>query len=190
MDQRTIKPVDDAKVRSDYELEYHERQFREPYRSTVAFCNWLETSGFLVRESKIRILDLGSGAGANVHYMSQRYPESSFVGVDINPELVEHGNSFFESSGIRNCRLEVGDLYNLDPEHLSGFDGVVSLQTLSWLPNFSAPIEAIAKLQPKWIALTSLFYDGPVSCTIEVSQYDEELQRNWSGFYNVYSIPI
>jgi|SRR5687768_13757246 len=190
MDQRTGEPVGDVRVRSDYELEYHERQFREPYRSTVAFCDWLETSGFLVREQKLRILDLGSGAGANIYYMSQRYPGSSFVGIDINPELVERGNAFFQSRGIHNCRLEVGDLYNVGQAHVSAFDGVISLQTLSWLPDFRAPVEAISKLQPKWIALTSLFYDGPVSCTIDVTQYDDNLAPGWSGFYNVYSIPL
>jgi hypothetical protein len=48
----------------------------------------------------------------------------------------------------------------------------------------------MVKLAPQWIALTSLFYDGPVSCTIEVTEYDDGLEPHRAGFYNVYSLPV
>jgi hypothetical protein len=48
----------------------------------------------------------------------------------------------------------------------------------------------MTKLKPKWIALTSLFYDGPLSCTIEVQDYDSNLQPCMKSFYNVYSLPL
>ena len=93
---------------------HHERQFKEPYRSTVAFCDWLETTGLLHKESRLRILDLGAGQGATLYYMGLRYPHCSFVGVDINPDLVHQGNTFFQEHGITNCRLVVDDIYSLD----------------------------------------------------------------------------
>lgn len=186
MKQRTTEWLDKNKINTDY----HERQFKEPYRSTVAFCNWLETIGLINNGSQLKILDLCSGAGANIYYMSQRYPMSLFVGVDINPDLVEHGNTLFQSNGIQNCCLEVGDIYNLDAKYVSEFNGVVSFQTLSWLPEFKSPIQSMAKLAPQWIALTSLFYDGQVSCTIEVTEYDDVLEPHRSSFYNVYSLPV
>lgn len=186
MKQRTTEWLDRNEVNADY----HERQFRTPYRSTLAFCDWLETQQLIGRDSRLKILDLCSGAGANVYHMSQRYPSSSFVGVDINPDLVAQGNAFFESHGIRNCRMEVGDVYDLNAGYVSEFDGVVFIQTLSWLPEFKAPLRAIAKLAPAWIALTSLFYDGQVSCTNEVTEYDEALKPTRTSFYNVYCLPL
>lgn len=186
MGQRTVEWLDKNKVNTDY----HDRQFREPYRSTIAFCNWLESAGLINAESELRILDLCSGAGANIHYMSERYPKSSFLGVDINADLVDQGNTFFESKGIHDCRLELGDIYNLDPRYVSGFDGVVSFQTLNALSEFKAPLDAMAGLAPEWIAVTALFYDGPVSCTIDITEYDDDLKPNRSGFYNVYSLPV
>jgi len=186
MEQRTAEWLDKDKVNT----EYHDRQFREPYRSTVAFCEWLETERLMSSESELRIVDLCSGTGANIYHMSKRYPKSTFVGVDINPDNVERGNAFFKTKGIDECRLEVGDVYNLDPKYVSKFDGVVSFQSLMALPEGEGPLRAMARLAPQWIALTSLFYDGPVSCTIDITEYDADLQPNRSGFYNVYSLPV
>jgi SAM-dependent methyltransferase len=186
MEQRTAEWLDQDKVNRDY----HERQFREPYRSTIAFCNWLEAERFMSPESELRILDLCSGTGANIYYLSKRYPNSTFLGVDINADNVERGNAFFQSRSTDKCRLEAGDIYNLNQKYVSGFDGVVSFQSLMALPEFEGPLRAMAKLEPRWIALTSLFYDGPVSCTIDITEYDDDLAQNRSGFYNVYSLPV
>src|SRR6266545_7798201 len=54
MEKRTAEWLDKDKINRDY----HERQFREPYRSTIAFCNWLEAEGLVSPESELRILDL------------------------------------------------------------------------------------------------------------------------------------
>lgn len=170
--------------------EYHARQFREPYRSTVAFCSWLEKIGLISPDSELRILDVGTGQGANVFYMGKRYPRCSFVGLDINADNIAIGNQLLNQAGISNCELVVGDVYNLDRKHVSAFDGVVSFQTLSWLPAFKQPLESIADLRATWLALTSLFYAGPVSCDISVKQFDEELNQVLDIYYNIYSLPI
>jgi ubiquinone/menaquinone biosynthesis C-methylase UbiE len=183
MKQRTTEWIEKV------DLLYHELEFEEPYRSTVAFCDWLEEIGYIRKDSQLRIIDLGSGQGGNIFYMGKRYPQSKFIGVDINPDLVMSGNKFFQDHGIENCRLESGDIYKL-AKYVSEFDGIVTFQTLSWLPEFKEPITAMSKLQAKWIALTSLFYDGPISCTIEVQDYDATLQVCKESFYNVYSLPV
>lgn len=172
------------------DLNYHERQFKAPYRSTVAFCDWLEEIRYLCQGSRLRIIDLASGGGANICYMKKRYPKCKFVGVDINPDLVTSGNKFFRDRGIENCCLELGDIYKLDKKYISEFDGIVSFQVLLGLPEFKEPIIAMSKLRAKWIALSSLFYDGPISCTIQVQDYDTTLQPYREGFYNVYSLPV
>ena len=167
--------------------EYHEKQFNEPYRSTIAFCDWLETTGLMNSDSNIKILDLCSGAGANLYYMSQRYRKSVFVGIDINPYLVDTGNAFFNKMGAHSCRLTVGDICNIDAQ---GFDGIISLQSLSWLPEIEQPIQSMARVGAKWIAASSLFYNGLVSCKTEVTEYDTHHDPSRITYYNVYSIPV
>jgi ubiquinone/menaquinone biosynthesis C-methylase UbiE len=184
MKQRTTEWIEKV------DTKYHERQFKEPYRSTVAFCDWLEEIGYIRNDSHLRIIDLASGQGANIYYMGKRYPQSAFIGVDINPDLVTSGNKFFQDKGIRNCHLELGDIYKLDEKYASKFDGIVSFQTLSWLPEWKEPIIAMSKIHAKWIALSSLFHDGPISCTIEVQTYNTTLQPYIESFYNVYSLPV
>ncbi len=172
------------------DTEYHERQFKEPYRSTVAFCDWLESIGYMERESHYRIMDLCCGEGANIWYMARRWPRCDFVGIDINTSLVNKGNTFLQTAGVKRSLLEVGDIYRLDNKYLSAFDGIVSYQTLSWLPDWQQPMEVMARLDVKWIALSSLFYDGQVECNIEVKTYDSNLSLVKESFYNVYALPI
>jgi hypothetical protein len=68
---------------------------------------------------------------------------------------------------------------------VGGVDGVISLQTLSWLSEMEQPMAQIFRvINPKWIGLSSLFYEGDISCRIEVFEH----VRNMKTFYNVYSI--
>jgi hypothetical protein len=41
------------------------------------------------------------------------------------------------------------------------------------------------KIKPQWIAISSLFYEGDITCKVEV----EEHRRNRKTFYNTYSLP-
>ncbi len=82
-------------------------------------------------------------------------------------------------------RFKQGDWYDLEPR--VNTDGVISLQTLSWLPDYQQPLEQIfTKLAPRWVAMSSLFYNGAVSCKIEVTEHKHER----TSFYNVYSLPV
>ena len=75
-------------------IDYHERQFKTPYRSTIAFCNWLENLEVITPNSALEIVDIGSGKGANIFYMAKTYKKSNFLGIDLNSELVEGGIIF------------------------------------------------------------------------------------------------
>jgi SAM-dependent methyltransferase len=175
---------------SNVDFAYHEKQFSEPYRSTVAFCDWLEKTGFLSPDSRSNVVDLGCGQGANIAYMGKRFPRSNFVGIDLNPQLVRIGNKILEEMNRGNCRLEVGDLFQMDPDYVSRFEGIVSFQTVSWLPDFLEPITAMAKMKSRWISLSSLFYEGPLSCTTLIKDYDSDGKVIKESYYNVYSLPL
>lgn len=185
--ERTMKAREkdwlDAQIFDD---EYHLRQFKKPYRSTVKFCDFLEKHGVFANCRSV--IDIGTGAGANVYYMAKRFPDIYFVGLDINEKLVALGRE--KIAGLKNAKLICGNLYHLSPKLKNKFDCVVSYQTLSWLPEYKKPIESMMGLNPKYIALTSLFFDGPVEYRIVIKDWSiptagRPFRKN---FYNIYSI--
>ncbi len=99
--------------------QYHLRQFTTPYRSTVAFCSWLEAMNTLGPDYHRRIADLGTGASANIYYLAKRYAGAQLLGIDINRELIALGNQRLRNDGLVNASLEWGDLFNLPGRYRS-----------------------------------------------------------------------
>lgn len=177
---------------NNFNKDYFDRQFVEPYRSTIVFCDWLEKIGLLNSENSIKILDVGTGKGANMYYMAKRFPMIKFMGVDLNSTFVSEGNAIMKTNSLDNqCQLEVADIYNFDKKYYDQYDGIVSYQTLSWLPDYKEPLRSLAKLKSPWIALTSLFFDGNVNCKIELEEYNKSIEHEPKRtFYNVYSLRL
>jgi SAM-dependent methyltransferase len=186
-----------SKIKSDYldstriDQGYYEAQYSNPYRSTIAFLDWLTELGMVSKTERIKVLDVGAGMGETLFHFAQSYPNIEWVGLDINPDLVQIGNQRLEQMGLKNVKLIQGDLYDLDVKLVGEFDGLVCLQTLSWLPDFKDPLKEFSKLRPKWIALSSLFYDGNVAAKTEITVYDSDNydQAKQEFFYNTYSLP-
>lgn len=164
-------------------LEWYTRQFDNPYRITIAFEQFLSDNAEL--EGK-EILDIGCGSGSATHYIAQKHPSSHFTGIDINTELFKL-NRVDDS----NIKLKYGDIFNLDQTLIGKFQGVISLQTLSWLPEYRHPLEQICKLEPEWIAFSSLLYDGKINYTIRLDNYERPTEESdhTQVFYNIYSVP-
>lgn len=154
--------------------DYHDRGF-EGRRSTVAFCDWLDTVGYI--KPSTTILDLCCGQGGDMFYMSKRYPDNRFLGIEKNMERVEKGRQFFRENGVKNCHIELGDIFDLD---YTGFDGIISLQTMSWMPGYKELLTKMAS--GRWMALSSLFYEGDISCDIQVND------SGVKSYYNIYSL--
>jgi SAM-dependent methyltransferase len=147
---------------------YHLAQWKEPNRANA---------------SK-RILDIGCGAGAATSQLATAHPYAEFVGIDLSPKLIGIANSKSAGERFRNLTFAIDDWFDL--KRYPDVDGVMSLQTLSWLPEFETPLRQVfEKVAPAWIALSSLFYEGDISCKIEVDEH----AANRRFFYNVYSIP-
>ncbi len=126
--------MSDSKLKTTgYDPQYHDRQFVSPYQSTIGFCDWLVELG-AIGEERRRILDLGCGKGASLCYMAKRFPFCDFVGMDIDEQLIRDGHDFLSRTSVHNCQLSVGDLHSAGSHFRSKeFDGIISLQTLSWL---------------------------------------------------------
>jgi SAM-dependent methyltransferase len=179
-DVTTEQRLDEWTKLDEVALHYHQLQWQTPKQSTKALE---EFAADKLKMAK-KVVDLGCGAGAATAYFASKYQDVLFVGKDYVEPLVEIGNNIAQERSIQNLVFQQADWYDLAEEE--GFDGVISLQTLSWLPDYQRPLaEIFTKLKPSWISLNSLFYDGEISCRIEVNEYTRDAQ----SFYNVYSIP-
>mgnify|MGYP001099196756 CR=1 FL=1 len=129
--------------------------------------------------------------GGNEFYYAQKYKDSYWVGMDIEDSLF---NIFRENAReIDNVKLVKGDWFHLDRGLTGEFDGIISLQAISWLSEWERPLQEICCLQPKWIALSSLFYEGDIEYIIRSYNYERVDEKNnkqcTEAFYNIYSIP-
>jgi trans-aconitate methyltransferase len=159
---------------------YHLAQWNSPKRSTIQFADYVEHRLAAAR----RVVDIGCGAGAATAHMASRHSGTEFIGIDLSQKLVGIARTLSSTENLRNLSFEVGDCFDLTARE--GIDGVLSLQTLSWLPNYEEPLQQIfEKLSPDWVAASSLFYDGDISCRIEVDEH----AAGRRFFYNVYAIP-
>ena len=185
--------MNDNKLKTTgYDPDYHDRQFASPYQSTISFCDWLVELGALGDEVS-RICDMGCGKGASLHYMAMRFPNCDFVGIDVDEQLINEGQEIISQLSVPNCRLLVGDMHSAGSHFEPGeFGGIISLQTLSWLPGYEKALNEIVSLSPKWIALTSLFFDGPIEAKTVITEFDldqiADVKR--ALFYNTYSLPL
>jgi ubiquinone/menaquinone biosynthesis C-methylase UbiE len=156
------------------------KQWNEPKESTKAFFKFFSNE---LSNSK-SIVDIGAGAGAATYYLASRNPSTNFIGVDYSKELIDSAKQTSEQFKLMNLQFDTGDWFNLDKKWV-GVDGVISLQTLSVLPEMRNPMTQIFEvIKPDWIGITSLFYEGDISCRIEVFEHS----RSRKTFYNVYSL--
>jgi len=171
------------------EILYHKMQFDSPYRSTIAFWDWILSMPCM--KGSDTILDIGTGMGSNVFYFQRVSPEKKFIGIDQNVKLIEVAKKHLLDNFVTNISFDVGDLYNLSKEKYVGIDGIVSLQLLSWLENYEQPLQSMFDLSPRWIAASSLFYEGCLESYTTVRDYyrPDIFGNNFSLYhYNIYSL--
>lgn len=159
---------------------YHAQQWEQPKFSTVKFYDFIKDR---VKASR-SIVDIGAGSGAPTAYFAQKNSNIKFTAFDFSHKLIDIGATEAKKLNLKNLNFIQGDVFDLKPN--ADYDGCISLQTLSWLPGYErAMLEIFKKIKPEWIGLTSLFYEGRISCKIEVTEH----ARSKTQFYNIYSLP-
>jgi SAM-dependent methyltransferase len=155
-------------------LDYHLKQWDEPYRSTVHFADFIADK----LDIADLVVDIGCGGGGPTWYLADRFPGCKFVGLDVSEELINHARRH------RNLDFELDDASNLRVRF--GVDGVVCMQALHTFPAPVEPLHQIAtRIRPDWIALSTLIYEGNINCQIIV----EEPDRPRQSYYNVFGLP-
>ena len=90
----------------------------------------------------MRVLDLGCGAGNMAMVAAELVgPDGSVVGIDRDPDALEHARKFVAQAGIDNIEFREGDARTLDGVE-PGFDAVIGRLILMYLPD---PVEALRR---------------------------------------------
>lgn len=84
-------------------------------------------SSHLLRE-KAKVLDVGFGHGYALFYLSQRFPQCHFTGIDINKEMVENGQVIASRKRIKNLSFIHGDIQSIELNEK--FDVILSADVL------------------------------------------------------------
>jgi len=97
-----------------------------PRPETEEWCAWLIEKLKIVRDEKIKILDVGAGSGCIALALAKALPYSNVVGVDINPDAINLCKKNKEHNKIKNAIFLKSDIYQELSQHKKSFDLIVS----------------------------------------------------------------
>src|SRR5262245_35359566 len=81
-----------------------------------------------------RVLELGCAAGGNLLAVAQLLPDARFVGVDLSPSQIEHGQRIVDAVGLTNVALHAASITDID-DSWGAFDYIVCHGVFSWVPD-------------------------------------------------------
>lgn len=142
----------------------------------------------VIQKKELKVLDAACGIGHLSHLLSDLSPQSSFLGVDQTPYLIEQAKDLWCEN--RRIAFEVGDIYELPAKYPKEFDVSICWKTISWLPYYDRMLEALIGVTKEHVFLSSLFYDGDIDFEIKVREFKKQSgQDGFNAYYNVYSYP-
>lgn len=136
---------------------YHMTQYDKPYESTLELDNFIRTvfatEDRLWAAPKGRVLDVGCGAGAVIHWFDESglTSECEVIGVD-------NDQPWLTVAQDRNPSREFVRQSFLDP--LPPCDTALSVQTLSFIEDWRPAMRELLACAKSWVFVTSLFWNG------------------------------
>lgn len=121
----------------DVSVGYSHGFYREMAPDWLDFCAWV--GGFEPPQRAgrpFRYLELGSGQGFGLCLLAAANPSAEFVGVDFQPDHIEHSTGLAKAAGLSNVRFVQADFLDLAedwPKDFGTFDYVALHGTLSYL---------------------------------------------------------
>ena len=182
------------------DLDYFKRQLAQPYQSTIAFFDFLDRYGRLHHDSLI--VDACCGSAANSFYAISRYPGLRSVAFDYQQEFLDIAKNHLDELASDNTTIAESiqfirsDIYSLDATLAksqllpSPPDGIIFLQTLSWLSDWREALIQLASLDSPWIAMSSLFYPGLLEAQVSINKYTDSHFLMSSFPYNILSAQL
>ena len=162
-------------------------QLKNIYQSTTDFENFLRKNKVLNLERKNKIVDVGTGIGANLHYFSSIYKKSEFLGIDYQKGAIHFAKKINKNSQIK---FEIGDMLKKNTFNKKNIVLVMTIHTICCFKDLNKPIKFICDFKPKWIAINSLFYDGPINVFIHMIDLKKKKIENDhpNSDFNIFSL--
>ena len=119
--------------------------------------------------------------------MSKKLKKAKFVGIDYVKKKIKRAKSRNKNE---NIKFIVQNLKKKTKLKKSFFDLIFSVHATCCFKKIDEPLKFMFKLKPKWIALNSLFYDGPLDVLIHIRDYSETNidDNNVNSDFNIFSI--
>ena len=172
--------------------------FKYPKESTKSFFSFLEKNSVLNCIEEEIILDMGAGAGSGTFFFAKNKKNAKFIGIDYNKELVEWVNGeIWDNNSIykmKNLDLIYGDWNNpqdiIKSIYPSKIKSILSIHSLCTQKNFGESMNKLIQLNPEFIAINSLFYDGPLDVLIHIRDLKNNISdNNPDADFNIHSLP-
>ncbi|HWN50167.1 MAG TPA: class I SAM-dependent methyltransferase [Xanthobacteraceae bacterium] len=80
-----------------------------------------------------RVLELGCASGGNIIPLAARFPNASFLGIDLSQRQIDDGSRRIAALGISNVEVRQGDLAKIK-SFGEQFDYVICHGVFSWVP--------------------------------------------------------
>ena len=164
---------------------YFKEQLSKAKESTIEFFNILKK----LKLNNFNTLDLACGNGANLMYLKKKFDNKKYcLGLDFNRQIL---NSTKQLNAYENLDLKYGNILNLKDSYVNKFQLITSFQTLSWLEDYEKASIQMIKLKPKYISLSSLFWEGLIDFKIKLNFLkNNSYQRNikYFDYFNIYSL--
>ena len=163
-------------------------QFKKVYESTIEFEKYLKKLNFFNSNTK-NVLDLGTGIGANLQYFFKKNKNISFTGSDYRSKRINIAKTLNKNPKIK---FETSNILNFNSlkKFKKKFDGIISIHTICCFKDLNKPIGNILKLNAKWVAINSLFFDGDLDVLIHIRDHKNKKlkESNPDSDFNIFSI--
>ena len=167
-------------------------QLNKVYESTIKFEKFIKKNkGFKNIDT---ILDAGCGIGSNSYYFSKKNPAINFIGGDYRKKIIIYAKKILNNKNNNKLKLKLKFInYNIikpSKNLINKFNGIICIHTFCTFKNSQIVINGFCKLKPKWIAINSLFYDGPMEVLTHIRDSKTNLRdKDPDGDFNIFSLP-
>lgn len=102
-----------------------------------------------------RVLELGCASGGNIIPLAVRYPNSTFLGIDLGERHVREAQEQIAALGLTNIEIRKGDIAEIDLSD-DKFDFIIAHGVYSWVPE--AAQDAILKIGGQSLTENGVLY--------------------------------
>ena len=164
-------------------------QIKKVYQSTYDFERFLVKNKILSYKRQSKIIDVGTGIGSNLRYYKKKFLKSKFVGIDYSKKKISFAKKINTDNSIKYFCGDMSKKNKLK-HNLLDHDLLISIHTLCCFKDLKKPIKFLCDFKTKWIAINSLFYDGPINIFIHMNDLNKTKKENNhpDSDFNIFSL--